>query len=108
MVVEKFNNVINKNVTVPSWPDHPYADQGGVQLKVVPIKDLRSLNMTFPIKDYVEAFHSKPVTYLSHLVGHEGSGSLLSELKSLGYVNNLVAGLKTGSKGFDFFIGKVI
>ena len=104
MVVEKFSNVANKNVTVPTWNDHPYADQGGFQLKVVPIKDLRHLNMTFPIKDYMEAFHSKPVTYLSHLVGHEGKGSLLSELKSLGYVNNLVAGLKTGSKGFDFFI----
>ena len=73
-------------------------------LKVVPIKDLRNLSMTFPIKDYAEAFHSKPVAYLSHLVGHEGAGSLLSQLKSLGYVNNLVAGLKTGSKGFDFFI----
>ena len=34
MVVEKFSNVVNKSVQVPSWTDHPYADQGGVQLKV--------------------------------------------------------------------------
>ena len=47
------------------------------------------------------------MSYLSHLVGHEGKGSLLSELKRLGYVNNLVSGLKSGSKGFDFFIVNV-
>ena len=54
MVVDKFSLVVNKNVTVPSWPDHPYHHKAskGVQLKVVPIKDLRHLNITFPIKDY--------------------------------------------------------
>ena len=31
----------------------------------------------------------------------------MSELKNLGYVNNLVAGLSSGSKGFDFFIVNV-
>ena len=107
MVVDKFSLVVNKDVRVPSWLDHPYENKGGKQLKVVPIKDLRHLNMTFPIKDYSHEFQSKPVSYLSHLVGHEGKGSLLSELKSLGYVNNLVAGLKSGSKGFDFFIVNV-
>ena len=106
MVVEKFSQVVNKDVEIPSWLDHPY-DQGGVQLKVVPIKDLRHLNITFPIKDYSHEYQTKPVSYLSHLVGHEAKGSLLSELKSLGYVNNLVAGLKSGSNGFDFFIVNV-
>ena len=36
---------------------------------------------------------------VSHLIGHEGKGSVLTELKALGYVNNLVAGLSSGSKG---------
>ena len=45
--------------------------------------------------------------HLSLFIGHEGKGSLLSELKNLGYVNNLVAGLSSGSKGFDFFIVNV-
>ena len=52
MVVDKFSLVVNKDVSVPSWLDHPYENKGGKQLKVVPIKDLRHLNITFPIKDY--------------------------------------------------------
>jgi insulysin len=38
------------------------------------------------------------------LIGHEGKGSLLSELKSLRWANSLIGGLKGGSKGFAFFI----
>ena len=34
----------------------------------------------------------------SLLLGHEGPGSLLSELKSRGWVNNLVGGQKSGAK----------
>jgi insulysin len=39
--------------------------------------------------------------------GHEGPGSLLSELKSRGWVNNLMGGQKSGSKGFGFFVVNV-
>ena len=37
-------------------------------------------------------------------MGHEGSGSLLSELKAKGWVNTLCGGAKEGAKGFMFFI----
>jgi len=40
---------------------------------------------------------------VSHLIGHEGPGSLLSELKNRGWVNSLVAGESSGAKGFSFF-----
>ena len=36
-----------------------------------------------------------------------GPGSLLSELKSRGWVNTLVGGQKSGSKGFGFFVVNV-
>ena len=103
MVTEYFSEVVNKDVQVPSWPDHPY-DPCATLVHLLPIKDMRQLNMSFPIPDYSSEYLSKPVSYLSHLIGHEGQGSLLSELKSLGYVNNLCSGLKSGAKGFDFFI----
>jgi insulysin len=45
--------------------------------------------------------------YLGHLIGHEGPGSLLSELKSRGWVNLVVAGQKAGAKGFMFFVVNV-
>ena len=45
----------------------------------------------------------QPERYVSHLIGHEGPGSLLSELKNRGWVNSLVAGESSGAKGFAFF-----
>lgn len=36
-------------------------------------------------------------------MGHEGPGGLLSALKAKGWCNNLVAGSRTGAKGFAFF-----
>ena len=103
LVTKYFSDVVNKDVTVPSWPDHPYALEATL-VHLLPIKDVRQLQLSFPIPDYSSEYLSKPVSYLSHLIGHEGKGSLLSELKSLGYVNNLCSGLKSGAKGFDFFI----
>ena len=103
MVTQYFSEVVNKDVIVPSWPEHPYAQEATL-VQLLPIKDMRQLNLCFPIPDYSADYLSKPVSYLSHLIGHEGKGSLLSELKALGYVNNLCSGLKSGAKGFDFFI----
>ena len=48
-------------------------------------------------------YKSNPGHYLGHLVGHEGKGSLLSELKARGWVNTLCGGQSPGSKGFMFF-----
>lgn len=40
---------------------------------------------------------------MSHLIGHEGKGSILSELKCRGWSNNLLAGHNTSGRGFGFF-----
>lgn len=40
---------------------------------------------------------------MSHLIGHEGKGSILSELKRRGWSNNLLAGHTTSGRGFGFF-----
>lgn len=48
-------------------------------------------------------FDLKPEAYLSHLIGHEGKGSILSELKSRGWCNSLLAGHNTLARGFGFF-----
>jgi len=49
----------------------------------------------------------QPGKYLAHLIGHEGPGSLLSDLKAHGWVNALVAGRDDGARGFDFFMIQV-
>ena len=48
-------------------------------------------------------YKAQPTYLLAHLIGHEGRGSLLSELKARGLVNSLVGGPKSGAKGFGFF-----
>ena len=67
-VREHFNNVENKNVTPNIWSDHPYESGNPTITHVVPIKDIRTLNMSFPIPDTQEHFRNKPVSYISHLV----------------------------------------
>ena len=45
----------------------------------------------------------QPGRYLSHLIGHEGSGSILSLLKKLGWANSLFSGSYNVSVGCEFF-----
>lgn len=52
MATDMFSSIENKEVNVPKWPQHPYTElHQGVQLKTVPIRDIRNLIMTFPIPD---------------------------------------------------------
>lgn len=61
-------------------------------VQVKPQATLRQLDLSFPIPDYREAYDVKPVSYLGNLVGHEGEGSLLSQLKAEGLAEGLSAG----------------
>ncbi|XP_073541342.1 insulin-degrading enzyme isoform X2 [Phyllobates terribilis] len=105
LLVKLFAEVENKNVPVPEFTENPFQKQYLQKMyKIVPIKDIRNLYVTFPIPDLQKYYKSNPGHYLGHLIGHEGPGSLLSELKSKGWVNTLVGGQKEGAKGFMFFI----
>ena len=108
MVTDRFAEVENKSVEVPQWTSAPFnSEQCGAITYVVPVKDIRHLNITWGIPDLTPLYRSCPGSYLGHLLGHEGPGSLLSELKSRGWVNTLVGGQKSGSKGFGFFVVNV-
>jgi insulysin len=64
---------VNKNVTIPEYHDHPYTSEKSKTVTyIVPIKDLRYLNITFPIPDLDPFYKSSPGHYLGHLIGHEG------------------------------------
>lgn len=43
-----------------------------------------------------ETYESKPDEYVSHLIGHESTGSLLSALKAKGLASGLCAGVSEG------------
>lgn len=104
LVLEKFEGIVDKAVEVPVWPAHPFlAEHRGTRLSVVPVKDTRGLTIAFPTGDLEQFYKSGPERYISHLMGHEGAGSLLSELKQRGWCNSLMAGHSTAARGFGFF-----
>lgn len=108
LVVARFAGVEDKAVEVPEWQEAPFKEEQLASISyVVPVKDLRSLNITWGIPDLTALYRAGPGSYLGHLLGHEGPGSLLSELKARGWVNTLVGGQKSGSKGFGFFVVNV-
>ncbi|KAI7897701.1 Metalloenzyme, LuxS/M16 peptidase-like protein [Cokeromyces recurvatus] len=101
--VEKFKYVRNKNIEPPSFPGHPLTEKELMkQIFVKPVKDVRSLEMTFPFPDQRPLYAVQPGRYLSHLIGHEGRGSILSLLKKNGWANYLQVGSIHGGIGFEF------
>lgn len=100
-----FKNVPNNNNReVPFYPDKVLTrDFFQKIIKVKPVKDIKKLEITFEVPDMDEHWESKPSHVLSHLIGHEGAGSLLAYLKKLGWANELSAGGLTTSKGNAYF-----
>lgn len=104
MVVPLMADVVNKETAVPEWLEHPYGpEQSKTTCYALPVKDVRNLSLSWSIPDLHPYYASNPGHYLGHLVGHEGPGSLLSELKARGWVNTLCGGQSGGGKGFMFF-----
>ncbi|XP_046746475.1 LOW QUALITY PROTEIN: insulin-degrading enzyme-like [Diprion similis] len=104
LVTTFFSNVKNANVDLPNWVEHPFSEEHfQTKLYIVPIKDTRDLSIMFPLPDLREYFRSAPSSYVSHLLGHEGEGSLLSTLKTRGWSSSLLAVSEEGSRGFNFF-----
>lgn len=102
--VDMFSDIPNKNLPNVDFEANPFGKDTLTSVKqVVPVQDLRSLSITWQIPDYRGAYESSPPQYISHLIGHEGDGSLLSELKRRGWCNNLYAGARREARGFQFF-----
>jgi insulysin len=106
-VVELFSNVADKNRSHPAteYAEHPpmTANEMGRMAHVVSIKDIRLLEMSWVIPPTKKQYRTKPGEYISHLLGHEGQGSLLSLLKREGWADSLSAGPAHSSENFAIF-----
>ena len=69
----------------------------------MPVRDLRSLSVWWALPPLHPLYRSKPHRILSHLIGHEGEGSLLSLLKSKGWCDALSAGETNSNSDFALF-----
>eukprot|EP01100_Stratorugosa_tubuloviscum_P005628 TRINITY_DN250_c0_g1_i1.p1 TRINITY_DN250_c0_g1~~TRINITY_DN250_c0_g1_i1.p1 ORF type:complete len:1068 (-),score=379.42 TRINITY_DN250_c0_g1_i1:64-2979(-) len=72
-------------------------------IKVVPVKENRSLKLFWILPSLIPKYNAKPERYISHLIGHEGPGSILSILKNKGWANSLSAGTGRRYSNFEIF-----
>ncbi|TPX51820.1 hypothetical protein SeMB42_g00517 [Synchytrium endobioticum] len=102
--VSMLSAVKNKNIVVPSFAGHPLTNEVlRRQILVKPVKEMKHLEMTFPFPDVTQDYRIHPQEYISHLIGHEGDGSILALIKSRGWALSLSAGVTSGGTNFDFF-----
>ena len=104
MVGRMFGEVPNKQVTLPHWDEAPFKPEHlAKQLYMVPVKDIRSLNVVWNVPDLHQFYKTKvdslssgrgrflngifylssflqPGHYLGGLVGHEGIFTLNDRL----------------------------
>ncbi len=103
-VTAHFSATADKNLDIPKFPSEVFSnDQLGSILYVVPVRDVRILDISFPISPIDNLYLSKPTRYLAHLIGHESKGSILSALKSKGLADNLNASVGTSLNDFACF-----
>jgi insulysin len=99
-----FEPVKNSNVQLEPFEGHPLSkSESGLITIVKPIKDWKHIQLTFGLPDTSKDYQIDVSKYFSHLIGHEGDGSITALLKRRGWATDLSAGTQHGGAGFDFF-----
>lgn len=73
------------------------------RLDIEPVREIRSISLSFAIPTLRPHYRAHPLALVSHLLGHEGRGSLLSALKARGWAEGLSAGPGMGHRDFATF-----
>lgn len=104
-VGDLFSDVQNKDLPQNRWDGvQPYSDKEVLtQVFAKPVMDTRLLDIYFTYQDEENMYDTQPSRYLSHLIGHEGPGSILSYIKGKGWANGLSAGAMPICPGSAFF-----
>ncbi len=101
---EKFSAIADRNIQRKTYPQPILSEaQTPVRLNMIPLKDERMLQMMFQMPASRPHYHTKPASYIGHLLGHEGPGSLLSLLKNKGWSDGLSAGLSMDTTSQSLF-----
>uniref|UniRef100_A0ACD5UM50 Uncharacterized protein n=1 Tax=Avena sativa TaxID=4498 RepID=A0ACD5UM50_AVESA len=104
LVESKFCDIKNVGRKQFSFPGHPCSSKDlQILVKAVPIKQGHTLRVLLPITPNVRHYKEGPCRYVSHLIGHEGEGSLFYVLKKLGWAMSLESGEGDWSYEFSFF-----
>ena len=66
--------------------------------------EMRVLQLSWPLPQQKQFYRTKPIRYVSHLIGHESAGSILALLKKKGWADSLSAGEGSAASDFSSFI----
>ncbi|KAL4914462.1 Metalloenzyme, LuxS/M16 peptidase-like protein [Aspergillus aurantiobrunneus] len=104
-VAQLFANVNNKDLPQNRWDGVPLwlPNDMSKQIFAKPVMDSRSVDIYFPFMDEEDLHETQPSRYISHLIGHEGPGSILAYIKAKGWANGLSSGAIPVCPGAAFF-----
>ncbi|XP_042422583.1 insulin-degrading enzyme-like 1, peroxisomal isoform X3 [Zingiber officinale] len=104
LVEQKFCDIQNSGQNYSYFPGQPCSSEHlQILVKAVRIKQGHKLRVVWPIAPSIRNYKEGPCRYLSHLIGHEGEGSVFFVLKQLGWALSLEAGEGDWSLEFSFF-----
>ncbi|XP_031561140.1 nardilysin-like [Actinia tenebrosa] len=101
-VKEFFAEIPNNLLPKPTFQEFPppFEDSFFTKLyKVLPVKDINQLEITWVLPCQQEHYRIKPMHYVSWLLGHEGPGSVLSFLIKRSWAVSLMCG--NGETGIE-------
>lgn len=87
---DMFSAIPNRDYKREKMTECPYDEKAMKKLyKIVPVKDKKTIEITWILKLQQEHYRNHPGKYVSNLLGHEGKGSLLSFLVKEGLATGL-------------------
>lgn len=101
-VREIFSKVPNNGIPKPDFSEMlgPFDTPAFNKLyRVVPVRKVHALNITWALPPQEKHYRVKPLHYISWLIGHEGTGSILSVLRKRCWALALFGG--NSETGFD-------
>jgi insulysin len=104
-VDEIFSKVQNKDLPRKRWDHVAVYTENELLTETFarPVFESRSLEISFLYRDEEDFYESHPSRYLSHLIGHEGPGSILAYIKAKGWATGLGAGGSSLCPGSGIF-----
>eukprot|EP00435_Cladocopium_sp_Y103_P009112 s248_g2.t1 len=95
LVLLEFGAVVNKGIDMPigdSVCTSPPFVKWHQLLLQNPVQDVKDLTFSWVIPFQAPFWRTKPSEYISHLLGHEGKGSIIAALKEQGLISACSAG----------------
>ncbi|XP_063845990.1 nardilysin-like [Scylla paramamosain] len=102
LVCNIFSQVPNNKLARPSYThlEFPFpTDKFHCLCRVVPTKEEHNVEVKWALPSLLSHYQTKPLHYISHLLGHEGQGSILSFLKKKVWASELYSG--NDESGFE-------